>query len=372
MADQAPASAPGDRYAVNKANIRDTIKWLAGIFGSLAAVVIAGTPVSGLGPLYGTPRFLPAAATLLLGFACICACLVVTLRLLRSDVLYFSDINPDNDVKKRDNPSEVQWIRDDIQAHQVDLFPGETDMRALIKKSKEMAAKQMADEKAWKELQLARPPDDPEITRAKFIFDAQAATVASYSNINAEVLAYATYRRFYRRLARATPWLIGLGVAALVFLMGFSVATQTKKEEPKPTIVVAPIAAALMPASPASAPDARAYVPSGVVQFSARTTLSASDAAVVESVRRTMMSNPSTVVFLATSSQASADTTEAARLAREREDAVSALLTAQGSVAKSRIFTAELAAIAPQSAGSATQAQSANQSVNLYLVQAQP
>ncbi len=372
MADQAPASAPGDRYAVNKANIRDTIKWLAGILGSLAAVVIAGTPVSGLGPLYGTPRFLPAAATLLLGFSCICACLVITLRLLRSDVLYFSDINPATDPKKRDNPSEVEWIRKDIEAHQVDLFPTEPNMGALIEKSRDMAAKQMAYEKAWKELQLAVPPNDTEITRAKFRFDAQATTVASYSNINAEVLAYATYRRFYRRLARATPWLIGLGVAALVFLMGFSVATQTKKEEPKPTIVVAPLATALMPTSPASTPDARAYVPSGVVQFSAGTTLSASGAGVVESVRRTMMANPSTVVFLAAPPQDSADATEAARLARGREDAVSALLTAQGGVAKSRIFTADLAMMASQSAASATQAQSANQSVNLYLVQSQP
>jgi hypothetical protein len=55
MADEAepvtPSTPPADEFAAQKANIRDTAKWMATAFAAVAAVVIAGTPFSGLGTL---------------------------------------------------------------------------------------------------------------------------------------------------------------------------------------------------------------------------------------------------------------------------------------------------------------------------------
>jgi hypothetical protein len=55
MADAAEPAAssapPVDEFAAQKANIRDTAKWMATAFAAVGGVVIAGTPFSGLGTL---------------------------------------------------------------------------------------------------------------------------------------------------------------------------------------------------------------------------------------------------------------------------------------------------------------------------------
>jgi hypothetical protein len=55
MADAAEPAAssapPVDEFAAQKANIRDTAKWMATAFAAVAAAVIAGAPFSGLGTL---------------------------------------------------------------------------------------------------------------------------------------------------------------------------------------------------------------------------------------------------------------------------------------------------------------------------------
>jgi hypothetical protein len=50
----APAASSTDEFAAQKASIRDTAKWMATAYAVVAAVVIAGTPFSGLGMLDGT------------------------------------------------------------------------------------------------------------------------------------------------------------------------------------------------------------------------------------------------------------------------------------------------------------------------------
>jgi hypothetical protein len=51
MAEGSTTAAPGDAYASQKANIRDTVKWMAAAYAGIAAVFIAGAPFSGLGSL---------------------------------------------------------------------------------------------------------------------------------------------------------------------------------------------------------------------------------------------------------------------------------------------------------------------------------
>jgi hypothetical protein len=50
-AEPAAPSAPSDEFAAQKASTRDTAKWMATAYAVVAAVVIAGTPFSGLGAL---------------------------------------------------------------------------------------------------------------------------------------------------------------------------------------------------------------------------------------------------------------------------------------------------------------------------------
>jgi hypothetical protein len=55
MADAAEPAAPStplaDEFAAQKANVRDTVKWMATAYAAVAAVIIAGTPFSGIGAL---------------------------------------------------------------------------------------------------------------------------------------------------------------------------------------------------------------------------------------------------------------------------------------------------------------------------------
>jgi hypothetical protein len=45
------SAPPTDEFAAQKANVRDTAKWMATAYAAVAAVIIAGTPFSGIGAL---------------------------------------------------------------------------------------------------------------------------------------------------------------------------------------------------------------------------------------------------------------------------------------------------------------------------------
>ncbi|WP_157447903.1 hypothetical protein, partial [Paraburkholderia ginsengiterrae] len=217
------AAAAGDPYATNKANLRDTIKWLAGIFGALAAVVIAGTPLSGLGALpWPSTKFLWAAGILLFSFVCICLALIFTLRLLRADLLYFSDLAPDATAPRTKVTCEIRRLRKDIDKHRADLLPpGYTSIdqfQAVV----QAAVTQATDfGKQWVQHAAAPNPDEAQVAQAKGAYEAQVAALLDFRAYQQRILAYASYVRFYNRLRNATPLLFLLGIAALPALMAF-------------------------------------------------------------------------------------------------------------------------------------------------------
>ena len=93
------------------------------IFGAVAEIVLAGTPLSGLGALpLGSLRFYLGCIALVAGFSCICTALLSTLRLLRADPLYFSSLytkpgdDKDAGAHRSDRESsEIKAIRSDYR-----------------------------------------------------------------------------------------------------------------------------------------------------------------------------------------------------------------------------------------------------------------
>lgn len=335
------ASAGRDPYASDKANLRDTIKWLAGIFGALAAAVIAGTPLSGLGALsLQDERFRWAGLALLSTFICISLALIVTLRLLRSDLLYLSDINPSAPTSAKKGTRELQGLRRDLSEHRLDLFPEYESLQELFDtlKKAEKSADELEEE--WNELQIAIPTDDPGVEAAKKRYDQQIAAIQQFRDLQQELLAYASYQRFYGRLRRAAPLLFGLGIGALVCLMLFTVTVRGPKEEKAPEVVVIPITA--LPAGP-PASSAASQIDAGTVYFARGSAkIDTKGLASIEQARDALLKAPNTALLL----MARTDTVGGAKindsLARQRAVAVRTRLVTGGGIAPSRVFLAEL------------------------------
>ena len=65
----ATEGSAGSAYADAKANVRDNIKWLTASFASIAAIVVAGSSLSGIGALYlSSVRFWIALVALCVDF----------------------------------------------------------------------------------------------------------------------------------------------------------------------------------------------------------------------------------------------------------------------------------------------------------------
>jgi hypothetical protein len=107
------AEASVDSYATAKANLRDTIKWLATSLAALGAAVVAGVSINGLAGLEGTP-LLVAVISGGAGLLAILVAISIMLSLLASDVLYFSEIAAD--------PNHP--ISREIKIHAKDVLPG--------------------------------------------------------------------------------------------------------------------------------------------------------------------------------------------------------------------------------------------------------
>lgn len=134
MADDPGNSASAniaDPLAAAKANLRDTVKWLATTLAALAAVIIAGTSFTGLARLSGGELRLALAGGAL---AIIAVLLVIALllRLLMSEAFYFGDLfDPKNaNVLAALEPHAVELLPPTIRTI-VEL--GEVRQRAVEK-----------------------------------------------------------------------------------------------------------------------------------------------------------------------------------------------------------------------------------------------
>jgi hypothetical protein len=103
-----------DPHASARANLRDTVKWLATSLAAVGAAVIAGASINGLASLSGTELF---AGALLGGFGlvAILSAISILLGLLTSDVFYFTQLMNDDNASKA--------IANEIDERARDLLP---------------------------------------------------------------------------------------------------------------------------------------------------------------------------------------------------------------------------------------------------------
>ena len=92
-------AAAGDPFSSAKANLRDTVKWLATTLAALAAALVAGASITGISALTGW-RLVLAIAGGGGGLICIFLAIGIALRLLTSEAYYFSELVKDDDLKQ--------------------------------------------------------------------------------------------------------------------------------------------------------------------------------------------------------------------------------------------------------------------------------
>jgi hypothetical protein len=118
VSDNAPsgaATAPlSDPFAGAKANLRETVKWLATVFAGLAAVVAAGASLTGVSQLKG-PAQVVALAGAAVGLICVILAAGIMLRLLTTKTFFVSDL---------DNAEHLA-LRQFLDRHAVDFLPAE-------------------------------------------------------------------------------------------------------------------------------------------------------------------------------------------------------------------------------------------------------
>jgi hypothetical protein len=213
-----PASAV-DPFASAKANLRDTVKWLATTFAALAAVVLAGTSLTGLSHLTG----LKLAVALIGGgggLACVILAAGVMLRLLTSESFYVTSLET----------PQFANLKDTLNRHSEDILPPE-----LVSVDQLLQLRRQARQTARS---LAGTPTSPQYLDARrFLTEIEPPMVRLTNLAHFEVLR--------NRMQAAEPTLFRLAIGALVGLGVFAVFAGSKDDKSTadaqgPTVVLYP------------------------------------------------------------------------------------------------------------------------------------
>jgi outer membrane protein OmpA-like peptidoglycan-associated protein len=338
----APETASaGDKYAAARANIRDTVKWLVAMFAGIAGVIVAGSPFTGFGSIpIGSERFWIALVALLAAFGFTALALYRTLMLLRADAMYPSEL------RASDKP-EFRKVRDEINAHSVDLLPPnyptlQALMDAKTQEQQALIAAQEEDEDEDEEnatevgehADNAAEDDDEEQDE-----DEMAHLRELIARLDV-VVSFASYLRYYNRLMTEVPRLFGLATAALLSLGAFAWAAA--KQEPKAPAPPVTVQCCPAPTVPDNTKAAEAPYFPAVLFDSGRATVTPQHVETIARARDFLRTNADAVLLL----KAHTDTVASARinrdLARRRAEAVRGLVLEPGGVAANRVFVAEL------------------------------
>jgi outer membrane protein OmpA-like peptidoglycan-associated protein len=303
-----------DSYATAKANLRDTVKWVATTIAALGALVLAGAPFSGFGSLVpGSPRFLIATGGLGLAGVLLLRVWWVLIFLLRSDAVYESQLGEDF-VRPSDpvEASEIITLRDHLKARRSDLIP---------KPLKDFDELRQYVKDLWKRASETRDKADTD-------------RYEDYRRNLDQYLYYAAFERLHQRVTRALGPIVAMSGIAMVCLLAFAWASsKAKSDEGEHVTVVQPFA-----------------VPAGFEAPSLKSVIFATDQAVVDDegiaavgqVRDLLRAHPEAAVLLLTHTDTVGSTPHNVDLAARRGAAVRALLAGTGGIAASRVFTSDL------------------------------
>jgi outer membrane protein OmpA-like peptidoglycan-associated protein len=385
-----------DPYVTTRANLRDTIKWLAATFSALAAVVVAGAPLSGLAKLPFGLQWAAAVVVLAVAFACICMALAITISLLRGDFLYLSDI-----VKyaAAQPPQARPTFKERIGQWRHVLFYGQdiADFDSADRKVIPLLCKNLADHPGdILPFDFPTVPDFAnEMDRRKAAFEqakAQWESNKDEPSKEAHTLARANWNEleptlqkviffgstflFYARTRLAMRKLFLLGAAALVLLVVFGTLAQEpeKAKDSKPSNSVvnnfAPTPVSpTPPTTPPPTPPAQAFPSLQPVLFkTGMALLDGENLKRVDAARNALHAYPraSLLLFAHTDTIAGDKVNEG--LAHRRGAAVRRALIREGGLDAARILVSEQPKSGlPQLTGAQTASQT-NRSVVMQLV----
>ncbi|MGF6931307.1 outer membrane protein OmpA-like peptidoglycan-associated protein [Paraburkholderia sp. UCT70] len=332
--------ASTDSYATAKANLRDNVKTLVGIFGGIAGLLLAGTPFTGYGsldPASATFRWSIATVGLAAAVVLVGSSIVLLLRLLQPDLVYQSVLRRQAELAPYDpaDREEIEALRREFERQRGNLLPEGMEWLDDLETETDEAHDR------WVEVvNLAGAPGAPADLKTQI--DARRQIYEGlYDNLGA-VNNWAAYTRLRYRIIKGCNLAFVMGFAALVAIGMFSWAVGQKKEETKDVpaaqiFVVQPPAA--LPPSPPAAP-LPAVNP--ILFKTGQAALSTEGMAELAKARDYLRGHPDTAVlaFAYTDTRGGGAVNRA--LAARRAQVVRSALIAEGGIAASRIFVAEL------------------------------
>lgn len=221
-----------DPTAGAKANLRDTVKWLATTLAALAAVILAGTSLTGLARLRGVDLWLALGG----GAVAIIAVLLVIallLRLLISEAFYFGNLS---------EPAYAS-VREELDRHAIELLPPSIpNIQALLDVRRQVVER----------IRSSAPGSNEYAQATDYLLQLR--------EVLAGVTYFAQFEAMRQRLRRDRLPLFGLtliglaGLALVVVAVGKG--NQTPEPRPPITNIVYPPPAQVASATPALAGEA--------------------------------------------------------------------------------------------------------------------
>lgn len=193
------AAPSGDPYAAAKANLRDTVKWLASALAAIGAAVLAGTSFADLSGLT-TERLAIALVGGAAGLACVLSAIGVLLSLLTAESVFLSDL--ETNVR----------LREMLNRHAADFLPVEYPTLREFLEARDGAAGTLRNRNA----------SDQAYGEAKQLFD-----VAEI--VKLRLMQWAQFEDMRTRLKAKGGLLLGLSVGAVLGIGVLAVMAGTAK-----------------------------------------------------------------------------------------------------------------------------------------------
>lgn len=384
MSEAAPAR-PDVTAAAN--TLRDTVKWLAAAFAGTAALVIGNSPLSGLGQL-PLGRWGLALLCLALGFGLICLALWRTLRILKPDALYRSDLLGTHDtLRTPEEREELEALRASINARGADLLPHNAPtLEAVAEALREIKAAlkkaEKPEEGEEEEEEEEENDDDEEEADTEATEEEEEAplgpediqelkdTRAAYHKEIAKVLPFAQYLRLQHRFEKEQRWMAGLSSLALLCLVLFNLAATPPEKAPTP--ISHPIIIQNHCPGPCGDPQPpTAALPAlpAVLFAHDKATLTPEGEQAIQTARDEMQKHPRALLLVQAHTDTTGPTAHNADLARRRALAVLPLLSSQGGIAPDRLLVAYLPETALPRVTPDERGDARNRSVRLLMIE---
>lgn len=339
------------------ANLRDTVKWLATTFSALAAFVVAGASLNGLGDLaVASPLFWAAGLCLLAGFSAICWAVYLTLHILRPMLSYRSNL-------LKPSTEEEVAARDEINTHALDLLPHNVDSLAEIGSELDSCRKEI--DEIEKPLKADKGVTDAEAARIEAEVALWRQSRDSYIKALDDLLEIATFIRLKRRFDLALPRLFISGALALLALGAYAVMTHEKKSDEKSAAGVTNVFERIEPPPAASSAFPR-LLP--VLFATGKAEVSADGMKAIEAARQALRQHPHALLLIRAHTDTVANMRINTALADRRAAVVRGLLLGVGGIAAPRVFVSALPKADLSTMTYNETANELNRSVELQLV----